>query len=267
MISNDKFIKYAKNLHKDNVDTLLVSVWTTEKENPLELIKLARKTIDSINTKGTKLLLHIEDAHFIDKNNVQEIIEQHPFSVGITWNAHNGLGGGAFAEGGLTTDGEDIIRTLIQQGIVIDLAHMNRPTFTKTIELLQEYRLKPFCSHTCIDSMHNHPRCLTNTQIGAIVEMDGLVGLTLVGCFLTDDKPVTMQHVYEHIKYFMDTFGDGNLAIGTDFFGTDELPQGLESYSDFKNFRKFLKEKGLKDTSIDKLFYENAKRYIDNRYM
>ena len=72
-----------------------------------------------------------------------------------------------------------------------------------------------------------------------------------------------MQDVYAHIDYFIKNFGDDNIGVGTDFFGTENLPAGLETYADFENFRVFLCEKGLSNHTIDKLFFKNAERFVN----
>jgi len=202
---------------------------------------------------GDNLLLHIEDAWFVNEDNINEVIALRPFSVGLTWNEKNNLAGGAYSGGGLTKLGGMIIQKLVASGIHIDLAHLNRKSFFQVAKLLKGQKL--LCTHTCFDEVHPHPRNLDRKQIQTIVDSGGIIGLTLVGDFLGD---ATMQAVFRHIKYFLDNFGEDNLCIGTDFFGTTKLPKGLKQYKHFARFEKFLLKKGLSKSTISKIFHINT---------
>jgi len=229
--------------------TYLKSVYTTELENPIAEIKRARDKVE---------FLHIEDAWFINESNVEDVIALKPFSIGLTWNHDNNLAGGAFGEGELTDLGRSIIKKLCSAGIVIDTAHLNRTSFYQVADVVRQSGGRIFCTHTCFADVHEHPRNLDGKQIQTIIDMGGIVGLTLVGEFLGGD-------IYNHIRYFIDKFGEDNLAIGTDFNGTNDLPHGIWGYEDFPSFRWELGNKGLDDEILNKIFYGNASRFFDNR--
>jgi len=214
-LSPKRFSKYIKRARKAGVETILISVWTTEMQDPLQEIRKYKKML----SEG--LLLHIEDAWFVTEDNIEELIELQPFSVGLTWNKNNALAGGAYDDGGLTELGKFVVDKLIAAGIYIDLAHLNRRSFFEVPQKL-------LCTHTCFAEVHQHPRNLDREQIQAIVDAGGIIGLTLVNEFLGG------QGIHAHIKYFRDNFGEGNLAIGTDFFGTTDLPKGLRNYRSLK---------------------------------
>lgn len=250
-----QFAKYAARCQKAGVDTILVSVWTTEMHDPLKIIKECWRIVDSVDTQ-IKLLLHIEDAWFVDEENIDELIVLKPFSVGLTWNTRNALASGAHADGGFTQLGRNVIQKLINSDVLIDLAHLNKQSFFEAVEIMGGHKL--VCTHTCFEDVNPHPRNLDRCQIQTIVDSGGLIGLTLVGEFLSSGKSAAMQDVYNHIKYFVDNFGESNLCIGTDFFGTTNLPKGLRRYKDFPRFKKFLLEKGLGHTTIDKIFHINC---------
>jgi membrane dipeptidase len=247
-ISAKKFTRYVKTAEKLGVTTILVSVWTTNMKQPMQEIQKYRQQLSNINTK-INLLLHIEDAWFINEQNIHQLISFKPFSVGLTWNSNNDLAGGANEDGNLTPLGKSIIETLSANNILIDLAHLNKQSFYQTTEILNGSKL--LCTHTCFHAVHPHPRNLDHAQIQTIVDSGGLVGLTLVTNFLGGDD------VYTHIKYFLDNFGENNLSIGTDFFGTTNLPKNFRSYKHLRRFKKFLLKKGLPETTIDKIFHIN----------
>ena len=131
----------------------------------------------------------------------------------------------------------------MKEGIIIDLAHLNKKSFYQVAGCGQ----KLFCSHTCFDEVCSHKRNLDKKQIQTIVDSGGLVGLTLVGDFLGGRE---LENVYNHIDYFIKNFGADNLAIGTDFYGTEQLPYELEQYKDFAKLE-------LPQTTLNKIFHKN----------
>ena len=303
-LSEKQFSKYVQKAKRAGVEAIFMSVWTTRMEEPVgeikQYIKFSpwqgrggtptgewRTTVPRAKRRGEgcgnlllnvdiphtpsslrdatplsqegNLLFHIEDAWFLSEENIDELIALQPFSVGLTWNDDNPLAGGAYGMSGVTPLGKNIVIELVANDIVIDLAHLNRRSFYEVAEMLKGEKL--FCSHTCFDEVHPHPRNLDRKQVATIVNSGGLIGLTLVGDFLGG---ITMEYVYNHIKWFIDNFGDRHLAIGTDFFGTDNLPKGLKRYKDFRRFKRFLLSKGLTRSQINNIFYYNAKDFLDS---
>jgi len=242
-LSPKHFSAYIRRAEKVGVEAILVSVWTTEMKDPFERIREYRQIIDDTDT-DIELLLHIEDAWFVNATNIDELIKLRPYSVGLTWNENNNLAGGAYGDGELTPLGKTIIRKLVAKGIHIDLAHLNRTSFFQVAKVLKPRKL--LCTHTCFDEVHPHKRNLTREQIQTIVDSDGIIGLTFVGDFLGSGG------VWAHIKYFLDNFGTDNLGIGTDFFGTVNPPKELKKYKDFARLKK-----RLSDETLARIFHMN----------
>ena len=237
-LSPKRFAKYIKKADKIGVEKIFISVWTTEMKDPLEQIRHYSKVIKDLDMR-VELLLHIEDLWFINENNIEELISLAPYSVGLVWNDKNNLASGSYADGNLTELGAFIVKELVKNDIQIDLAHLNKSSFWDVINILKDEGKQPLCSHTCFEEIHPHPRNIDREQIQAIVDSGGLIGLTLVPEFLTDKKHATVDDVKKHLDYFMQNFGDKNIAFGTDFFGTRDLSKGLKNYSQLK---KFLRE-------------------------
>ena len=266
-LSQERFSKYLKKCTASNVN-FLASIWTTEMREPMreipEYIKypVTPYGVPPLFLKGEFLRWHIEDAWFLNAQNIDELIALRPFSVSLTWNANNNLAGGALADGGLTDWGKTVIKKLTAAGILVDLAHLNRKSFFTVAEILKSRGAKLLCTHTCFAEIHPHPRNLDREQIQTIVDSGGLVGLTLVGEFLCGKKFADFEDVYAHVKYFIENFGPDNLAIGTDFFGSTNFPKRLKCYKDFARFRKFLLKKGLSAAVVDKIFCANAYKIL-----
>ena len=65
------------------------------------------------------------------------------------------------------------------------------------------------------------------------------------------------------IPYFVQNFGLENLAIGTDFFGTSDLPCDVQSYYDFSKIKQKLHQIGYKNAQIDAIFYKNYEIFVN----
>jgi len=237
----DSYVRDAR----DRGVKILLSIWTTEMVDPIPLVT-------EVATKYP--LFHIEDAHFLNSENIDKVCALKPFSVGLVWNENNNVAGGAYGDGDLTDWGRVVIERLVKAGVVIDLAHLNKKSFYSVLEHTKKLGGRVFCSHTCFFDVNPHPRNIDRDQIRAIIECVGIVGLTLVPVFLNGTDTAQFDDVLSHIRWFVENFGDDNLAIGTDFNGTDHLPVGLESYEGFVEFEKHL--------TTGKIFYKNAERFI-----
>ena len=65
------------------------------------------------------------------------------------------------------------------------------------------------------------------------------------------------------LEHYMSLGGEDTVALGCDFDGTDYLPDGLQSVSDMPALAEALARLNYSDTQIDKIFYANAKNFID----
>ena len=233
-------------------------------QNPIAEIAKIKKTMDSAETP-INMKLHIEDAWFLNEENIDKLIKMNPFSVGLTWNENNPLAGGAHGDGGLTTLGRKTIEKLAKAGIAIDAAHLNEKSFWAVANAAEKSNAKFFCSHTCFSAVHPHPRNISDEQIKKIIDMGGVIGLTFVGDFLSSKEKSNIGDIYLHVRHFLDKFGDKHLAIGTDFLGTDNPPKGMRSYRDTHKLKECLISKGIPQSSVKNIMHKNAKSFISSQ--
>ncbi len=234
-IKDDANVCYALFLNGKNADYLNSYSWAKEYKN-----------------------LSIEDIGGID--DFVDILSFTPKFVTLTWNGENQYGGGAFSDCGLKKKGEEVVGKLNSENIALDLSHLNRRTFFNVVEKAERILV----SHTCFDKLRQHERNLTDEQIKTVIEKNGVIGLTLVRGFLTDKKEATIEDLVAHIDYFCSKFSFRNLAIGTDFFGTDNGVKGINDYSDFYKIKEALKRIGYQDDVVEDIMTGNAERFIIN---
>ena len=247
--------KYAKCVSK-SLDFLCCPVWTTNIKNAKNYIKNKQKMLKTYKN----LQICVEDAGFLENNDFDFLIDVMPKYVGLVWNKSNKFCGGAYDSGGLTILGKKIVKFLQDSDIIVDTAHMNYKSFFDFASVTQ----KPiFCSHSGFCGIVNDKRNLKDRQLDIIVQSGGLVGLYFVGKYICKNKYATSDDVVKNIDYFVQKYGTNSLAIGSDFFGTTDLPVDVKDYFSMQTIKQKLKALGYKQNDIKNIFENNAKRALD----
>lgn len=230
------------------------AIWTTRMNSTeaMNQIEKAHKLVKSNNNS----FLAIEDAHFLTKSIAYQLINLQPKYCGLTWNYNNNLAGGAHDNGDLTEFGKDIIRLFESSDIFIDTAHLNETSFMSVANITSKPML---CTHTACYELNANERNLKDYQLKIISDSGGLIGVCLVSDFLNGRKSSSILDYIRHIDYIVCKFGIDYVCVGTDFYGTKNLPQGIYDYSSFKTLLvSGLLGLGYKPADIDKILYKNA---------
>lgn len=196
-----------------------------------------------------------EDIH----NLIYGLLRFKPAYVGLTWNYENNLAYGSFADGKIKARGIEVIKALNIDGVFLDVAHLCEKSFYDALN----YTDSILCSHTCFYDVLNHPRNLKKEQLKKIIELGGLVGLTLYRPFLTHDKTCTVEDVFGHVDYFAQNFGTDNLSLGTDFYGCNDFPEGFSDYDFESEFRGVLLKNGYSEKSVNAVLYDNLSNFLE----
>lgn len=181
--------------------------------------------------------------------------------VSLCWNGENAYAGGCKTDVGIKKAGYKFINRLNENKIPLDLAHASRKTFFNGIEKAD----KVLCSHAAFDFVNLHVRNLSYEQIKAIIERDGIIGLTFVGYFLLQKREsshdAAANAFYKNVDLYLQKFGDKGLCVGSDFYGSDFL--AFEGYRSFiEGFTARLTTDGVPKKSIENILYGNAKAFF-----
>jgi len=198
-------------------------------------------------------IIGLEDCGYLKA--YPEILEMcNPVYCQLTYNGENELGFGHQINKGIKPAGKKIAKMLDKKGIAVDTAHLSEKGFYDIADICG----KMINSHTCIYELNPHTRNIDKERIKIIIQKNGLVGLTLVGSFLGKADSCILIN---HIDYFIQRFGADNLCFGSDFYGTDDLPDDLRDYYGFAVlYEKLLKE--YKASDLDKIFYKNIDGFL-----
>ena len=160
--------------------------------------------------------------------------------------------------GGLSQFGREVVKEMNRVGMMIDLSHASEETFYQTLEL----STRPVvCSHSSCRALCNHPRNLTDDQIRAIAERDGVVQGTFYPGFLVENGEATIDDAVRHLLHLIDVAGIDHVGIGSDFDG-DGGVRGLATAADYLNLTRRLLAEGINERMLRKVWGGNFLRVM-----
>ncbi|KIL73650.1 dipeptidase [Pseudobacillus badius] len=159
-------------------------------------------------------------------------------SVGLTWNHANALADGVMAKrgAGITELGSEVIRMLNEWKVWTDVSHLSERAFWDVMEQAD----LPIASHSNCHRLCPHPRNLKDEQIQALIQKDGMIGLSFVPFFIKEHGKVYAQDVLAHVEHICELGGENHLGFGSDFDGIDEMIEGWSSYEAYDEWMNLL---------------------------
>ncbi|MEM7189851.1 MAG: dipeptidase [Pseudomonadota bacterium] len=122
--------------------------------------------------------------------------------------------------GGLTEEGRALIRKCNRLGIMIDLSHITEAGFWDVAKISDAPLV---ATHSNAHAVCQHARNLTDKQLDAIAESDGMVGLNFATAFLRPDgkmlKECETEIMIRHLDHLIGRLGEDRVGIGSDFDG------------------------------------------------
>jgi len=198
--------------------------------------------------------------------------------LGLTHALRTYLADGAFFSvrksgqlGGLTDVGTKFQEEAEKLGIVVDVSHLNDPSFWDVIKFAQA---PVIASHSNCRALRDHLRNLTDDQIKAVADGGGVVGVNACSAFV---DPPDLEHLVDHIEHIVKVGGIEHAGLGPDFadyllaYMTEvdkaSIPldgvkpvRGLPGDEAFPKFAEELARRGYKPRDIDLIMGENFGR-------
>jgi membrane dipeptidase len=143
----------------------------------------------------------------------------------LTYNTQNLIGSGSTerVDGGISDYGVEIIKSMNEVGMLIDVSHSGDKTTLDAIELSP----KPIAfTHSNCRALNNHPRLKTDEAIRKLAAKGGVMGITGVRMFVKDKEPTTVEDIVDHIDHVVKLVGIEHVGIGSDsdLMGYDHMP-------------------------------------------
>ncbi len=206
------------------------------------------------------------------------------------------------AHGGLSRQGEEIVRALNRRGILPDLSHVSDDAVLHAIDVS---RAPVLASHSSARALCDHPRNLPDDLIRAIAKAGGLVMANSFPVFVgpqaaAADKerspllrphleaaqaeyyehprevsrrnarlfaehpipPVPLSLYVDHLLRIVELAGEEHTGIGTDFDGIPEVLEGLEDVSRFPALTEALLARGIDRAGLRRILGGNFVRLL-----
>ncbi|MDO3434531.1 dipeptidase [Rhizobium sp. CBN3] len=213
------------------------------------------------------VVLHMEGAEALDGEfeYLHRLYDAGLRSLGPVWSRPNNFGYGvpfAYPRSpdtgpGLTESGKELVRTCNRLGIMIDLAHLNERGFWDVAALSDAPLV---VTHACAHAICPSTRNLTDRQLDAIRDTDGVIGFNLsvndirADGHLNDDTP--LDDIVRHIDYLIDRVGEDRVALGSDFDGA-VMPRGIKDASGLPHLFDAMRKCGFDRESLSKFAFDN----------
>lgn len=236
------------------------------------------KTVSDIqqcfDTGVIAAIMHIEGCEGIDEDlhSLEVLYRAGLRSLGPVWSRHT-----LFAEGvpfkfpsspdignGLTEKGVALIERCNQKRILVDLSHINEAGFWD----VAKHSTHPLvATHSNVHQICPHARNLTDQQLTAIAQSNGMVGLNFAAAFLREDgrklPDVDLSIMLRHLDHLMNLLGEDRVGFGSDFDGT-VVPEAIGDVSGLTALRETMLSHGYGRELVEKLCYRNWFRVLND---
>lgn len=229
--------------------------------------------IEAAKARGAlAAVLHIEGAEAVgpDLDALHVLHAAGLRSIGPLWSRPNIFGHGApfrFPSSpdvgpGLTDVGKAFVRECDALKLVVDLSHLNEAGFW---DVAATSRAPLIATHSNAHAVTPHARNLTDAQLDAVAERDGLVGLNLATCFLREDgvmrADTPLEAVARHLDHLIGRLGEDRVGIGSDFDGA-VVPQAIGDASGLQRMFEALRRRGYSEALLEKIAWRNWLRIL-----
>lgn len=193
--------------------------------------------------------------------NVKHFAQRGVVYITLCHNGDNDLcdsARGCGTHNGVSRLGEQVIREMNRQGIMVDLSHASEKSFYDALEISSAPIV---CSHSSARALCDHPRNLTDDQMRALAKRGGVAQTTLYSGFLRASGEATVLDAIAHLEHAINVMGIDHVGIGTDFDG-DGGVRGLADSSEIINFTRLLLARRYSESDIRKIWGGNFLRVM-----
>ena len=203
---------------------------------------------------------------------------------------------------GLTDFGRDVVRTMNDYGMIVDVSHISDGAFEQVIETT---RTPVVATHSSCRALCRHPRNMTDDMLRALAKNNGVCMINFFSAFVNDNvaqviinaqkrtkhsglggteelpddrtdwdtylqwfnslgcPQATIDDVVDHIVHAATVAGIDHVGIGSDFDGVPALPLDLQTAESLPRVSERLQQRGMSDDDIEKILGGNFMRAFE----
>jgi len=197
--------------------------------------------------------------------------------------------------GGLTAFGREVVHTMNDLGMIVDVSHISDKAFEQVIETT---RAPVVATHSSCRALTQHPRNMTDDMLRTLAKNGGVCMINFFSAFVNGDvarvmmgahKPKTpgpwddradweefldwfdalgapkasIEDVIDHIVHAAEIAGIDHVGIGSDFDGVPALPEGLQTAASLPRVTERLLQRGLSESDAGKILGGNFLRAFE----
>jgi membrane dipeptidase len=240
-----------------------------DSEGAVRIVRTAADIERAMADGAFSVEVHIEGAEPIDADldTLDAWYAAGLRSLGLVWSRPNLFGHGVpfdFPSSpdtgpGLTDAGKALVTACNQLGILLDISHLNEKGFWDLAGISDRPIVATHCgAHVLCPS----PRNLTDKQLDAIKDSDGIVGINFHVGFLNPlgneatDENTSLTAIADHLDYIANRIGIDKVALGSDFDGA-RMPGDLANAGGLPKLMAELKSRGYDDDALARIGYDN----------
>ena len=200
---------------------------------------------------------------------------------------------------GLTSFGRDVVRTMNDIGMIVDISHVSDKAY---YDVLETTRVPVVATHSSCRALCRHPRNMTDQMLRDLAKNGGVCMINFFSAFVndavaevimhaqkrprkmeeggTEEMPndatdwdsylqwfntlgcpkATLDDVIAHILHAAEVAGVDHVGIGSDFDGVPALPDGLQTAAALPVITEKLLDRGLSAAEVEKILGGNFMR-------
>jgi membrane dipeptidase len=170
---------------------------------------------------------------------------------------------------GLTDFGVDVVRSMQDLGIIIDVTHA---TPRSVQDILGAVSCPVLASHSAAKNLAEHPYNLYDEHIKEIASRGGIIGVVLApgwaGNFSKDNDSKLMKTlplIVDTVVYIAKIAGTKHVGIGSDYAGYISGPSEMPCLGNISQFRELL-EKEFSHQETEDIMANNGIRFISENW-
>ncbi|VAW20232.1 Microsomal dipeptidase [hydrothermal vent metagenome] len=247
-----------------------------QRDGALKICTRARDIRQCLETGTMAAVLHMEGAEAIDANlDALEVFYNAGLrSLGPVWSRPTIFGHGvpfrfpsnADTGPGLTEAGKNLVRQCNNLHIMLDMSHLNEAGFW---DVAKSSDAPLVATHSNAQAICPHARNLSDKQLAAIRDSDGMVGLNFAVAFLRPDgqmnKDTGLDIMMRHLDHLLEHLGEDRVGLGSDFDGAN-IPSKIGDASGLVNLGEAMKKHGINDDLQVKICNANWLRVLEKTW-
>lgn len=223
-------------------------------------------------------LLSLEGADsIISMNHLEKAYEDGLRAIGP---AHYGPGvyaNGTDSSGRLNPKGVELLRTMDQLDMILDMTHLNDEAFWHALDI---YHGSIWASHNNCRKFVDHNRQFSDEMITELIKRKGVIGIALDAWMMVPDwvrgesdpkkRGVTLEIMVNNIDHICQLAGNSlHAGIGSDLdggYGTEQSPHDLDTIADLQKLPELLKARGYTEEDILNIMQRNFTGFLQDYF-